>query len=189
MVGSCGGAKMIHQTEEIWDAKISYHESINAAKRVLKFWFEQTRLVIFSVWMPDERSESYGCLVVDLWIPSVVTKCPLQLTVWSDYRLMELYKTWQLWAVLPQQWSKRKNSLIPWLHLMLIGILFFPHVYSLKHYCICQNSKTSNLLFSPHIIRLNAAYLAVHGSAILGRPMWLTTSALARQTSAVSGSQ
>lgn len=44
-------------------------------------------------------------------------------------------------------------------------------------------------LATPDVDRLNAAYLAVHGGAILGRPMWLTTSSLARQASAVNGSQ
>ncbi|XP_021728972.1 polyadenylate-binding protein RBP47B'-like [Chenopodium quinoa] len=43
-------------------------------------------------------------------------------------------------------------------------------------------------LATPDVDRLNAAYLSVHGSAILGRPMWSTTSSLARQAS-VNGPQ
>ncbi|XP_074292513.1 polyadenylate-binding protein RBP47B'-like [Silene latifolia] len=42
-------------------------------------------------------------------------------------------------------------------------------------------------LATPDVDRLNAAYLAVHGSAILGRPMWLTTSSRTRQASSIPG--
>ncbi|GAB4856047.1 Polyadenylate-binding protein rbp47b' [Ancistrocladus abbreviatus] len=44
-------------------------------------------------------------------------------------------------------------------------------------------------LATPDVDRLNAAYLAVHGSAILGRPMWLTTSSFPRQTSSMNNIQ
>ncbi|KAL0459225.1 UNVERIFIED_CONTAM: Polyadenylate-binding protein RBP47B' [Sesamum latifolium] len=37
-------------------------------------------------------------------------------------------------------------------------------------------------LATPDVDKLNAAYLAVHGSAILGRPLWQTTSSLPQQT-------
>ncbi|KAL0419580.1 UNVERIFIED_CONTAM: Polyadenylate-binding protein RBP47B' [Sesamum radiatum] len=37
-------------------------------------------------------------------------------------------------------------------------------------------------LATPAVDKLNAAYLAVHGSAILGRPLWQTTSSLPQQT-------
>ncbi|XP_020240828.1 polyadenylate-binding protein RBP47B'-like [Asparagus officinalis] len=33
----------------------------------------------------------------------------------------------------------------------------------------------------PDVDRLNASYLAVHGSSLLGRPLWLKTSALPQQ--------
>lgn len=36
-------------------------------------------------------------------------------------------------------------------------------------------------LATPDVDKLNAAYLAVHGSAILGRPMWQRTSSLSQQ--------
>ncbi|KAI8001165.1 Polyadenylate-binding protein RBP47B' [Camellia lanceoleosa] len=36
-------------------------------------------------------------------------------------------------------------------------------------------------LATPDVNKLNAAYLAVHGSAILGRPMWQRTSSLSQQ--------
>lgn len=52
-----------------------------------------------------------------------------------------------------------------------------------------QKEELFDPLATPDVDRLNAAYLAVHGSAILGRPMWLATSSLARQASAVTGSQ
>ncbi|KAK9692363.1 hypothetical protein RND81_09G259200 [Saponaria officinalis] len=44
-------------------------------------------------------------------------------------------------------------------------------------------------LATPDVDKLNAAYLAVHGNAILGRSMWLTASSLARQASSTAGSQ
>ncbi|XP_057550934.1 polyadenylate-binding protein RBP47B' [Amaranthus tricolor] len=52
-----------------------------------------------------------------------------------------------------------------------------------------QSVEFSDPLATPDVDRLNADYLAVHGSAILGRSMWLTTSSTARQASAVIGSQ
>ncbi|KAJ8449491.1 hypothetical protein Cgig2_002288 [Carnegiea gigantea] len=52
-----------------------------------------------------------------------------------------------------------------------------------------QKEELFDPLATPDVDRLNAAYLAVHGSAILGRPMWLATSSLARQASAVTGLQ
>ncbi|KAJ0021649.1 hypothetical protein Pint_31087 [Pistacia integerrima] len=36
-------------------------------------------------------------------------------------------------------------------------------------------------LAPPDVDKLNAAYLSIHGSAILGRPMWLKTSSLTPQ--------
>ncbi|KNA16762.1 hypothetical protein SOVF_086270 [Spinacia oleracea] len=44
-------------------------------------------------------------------------------------------------------------------------------------------------LATPDVDRLNAAYLSVHGSSILGRQMWLTTSPFAMQASSVNGCQ
>ncbi|GAB2287036.1 Polyadenylate-binding protein rbp47b' [Dionaea muscipula] len=44
-------------------------------------------------------------------------------------------------------------------------------------------------LATPDVDRLNAAYIAVHGRAILGRAGWLTTSSFPRQTSVVSSTQ
>ncbi|GMH07598.1 hypothetical protein Nepgr_009438 [Nepenthes gracilis] len=44
-------------------------------------------------------------------------------------------------------------------------------------------------LATPDVDRLNAAYLAVHGNAILGRAMWLTTSSFPEQTFSVSSAQ
>lgn len=52
-----------------------------------------------------------------------------------------------------------------------------------------QKEELFDPLATPDVDRLNSAYLAVHGSAILGRPLWLTTSSFGRQASAVSGSQ
>ncbi|KAH9615211.1 hypothetical protein KSS87_021855 [Heliosperma pusillum] len=43
-------------------------------------------------------------------------------------------------------------------------------------------------LATPDVDRLNAAYLAVHRTAILGRPLWLTTSCRARQAVSISAS-
>ncbi|XP_021772061.1 polyadenylate-binding protein RBP47B'-like [Chenopodium quinoa] len=58
---------------------------------------------------------------------------------------------------------------------------------------VVQGMEQREDLFDPlatqDVDRLNAAYLSVHGSAMLGRPMWLTTSSLARQASVVNGPQ
>ncbi|KAL3498343.1 hypothetical protein ACH5RR_041075 [Cinchona calisaya] len=45
-----------------------------------------------------------------------------------------------------------------------------------------QRDELYDPLATPGVDKLNAAYLAVHGSAILGRPLWHRTSSLAQQT-------
>lgn len=45
-----------------------------------------------------------------------------------------------------------------------------------------QREELYDPLATPDVDKLNAAYLAVHGSAIVGRPMWQKTSALSQQT-------
>ncbi|KAK6930726.1 RNA recognition motif domain [Dillenia turbinata] len=44
-----------------------------------------------------------------------------------------------------------------------------------------QKDELYDPLATPDVDKLNAAYLAVHGSAILGRPLWLKTSSLSQQ--------
>lgn len=44
-----------------------------------------------------------------------------------------------------------------------------------------QREESNDPLATPDVDKLNAAYLAVHGNAILGRPLWLKTSSLAQQ--------
>ncbi|KAL8129333.1 hypothetical protein V2J09_018488 [Rumex salicifolius] len=46
--------------------------------------------------------------------------------------------------------------------------------------------ETYDPLAPPDVDRLNGSYAAVHGSAILGRSMWLTTSSFGRQVSSAS---
>ncbi|KAJ8751217.1 hypothetical protein K2173_016398 [Erythroxylum novogranatense] len=47
---------------------------------------------------------------------------------------------------------------------------------------IDQREETYDPLAAPDVEKLNANYLSVHGSAILGRPLWMKTSSLSRQT-------
>ncbi|PON59041.1 Splicing factor-like protein [Parasponia andersonii] len=44
-----------------------------------------------------------------------------------------------------------------------------------------QREELDDPLATPDVDKLNAAYLAVHGSAILGRPLWLRTSSFPQQ--------
>ncbi|KAF5471216.1 hypothetical protein F2P56_011669, partial [Juglans regia] len=44
-----------------------------------------------------------------------------------------------------------------------------------------QREELYDPLATPDVDKLNAAYLSIHGSAILGRPLWLKTSSLSQQ--------
>ncbi|KAK6914289.1 RNA recognition motif domain [Dillenia turbinata] len=44
-----------------------------------------------------------------------------------------------------------------------------------------QRDELYDPLAAPDVDKLNAAYLSIHGSAILGRPLWLKTSSLSQQ--------
>ncbi|KAM7502539.1 hypothetical protein LguiB_001443 [Lonicera macranthoides] len=45
-----------------------------------------------------------------------------------------------------------------------------------------QRGELYDPLATPDVDKLNEAYLAVHGSAILGRPLWQKTSSFTQQT-------
>ncbi|KAM3696684.1 hypothetical protein ACB098_06G057600 [Castanea mollissima] len=45
-----------------------------------------------------------------------------------------------------------------------------------------QREELYDPLATPDVDKLNAAYLSIHGSAILGRPLWQKTSSLSQQT-------
>jgi hypothetical protein len=72
--------------------------------------------------------------------------------------------------------------MIRWLLQMLISNVSRSAILVLHSLCIFF----SWLIFSSVdlIVRLNAAYLSTHGSAIFGRTLWMKTSSLTQQAQA-----
>lgn len=68
--------------------------------------------------------------------------------------------------------------MIPWLHLMSTSKTLLPFCSINFGYTTTEDIDSCLFVLDALIARLNAAYLSIHGSAILGRPLCLKTSSL-----------
>lgn len=71
--------------------------------------------------------------------------------------------------------------MIPWLLLMLTSKVPLSAFIYLLNLGLCIFCWLITLVLLNLIVRLNAAYLSVHGNAMFGRTLWVKTSSLTQQ--------